>query len=54
MVTKAVIPLLVFKRKLHFMSNVHAVKVKNKMGSMPATNKLNINALKELCLPCNI
>jgi hypothetical protein len=54
MVTKAVIPPLIFKGKLHFMSNVHAINVKNKKGSMPTTNKLNVDALKELCLPCNI
>jgi hypothetical protein len=54
MVTKAVIPLFVFKGKLHLMSTVHAVTVKKKMGSMRRTYKLNINALKELCLSCNI
>jgi len=53
MLTKAVIPLLIFKGKLHFMSNVHAINVKNKRGSMAATNKLNVDALKELSLPCN-
>jgi hypothetical protein len=50
MVTNAVIPLLIFKVKLHFMSKVHAINIKNMRGSMPKTNKLYVDALKRIML----